>query len=225
MARRSPPKREMGVRIFRSPYMPECPTCGDEFKSDNGVAVHHSHVHGESIAKDSSTCDTCGDKFEYYPSKNCTGTYCSIECNTEIPDSKRSLGNRYNSIEKQCDNCGNDIIIQHSNIEDHNFCDRKCYGEWKTSHGESSDLYRGWYSVREKVLDKYGDKCQYCGVNIRKIDSNITVHHCIPIRIFDNPEDAHYTDNGIVLCESCHIKIEERLRGLDDSKFTERLKC
>jgi hypothetical protein len=60
----------------------------------------------------------------------------------------------------------------------------------------------GWTEARRKALAR--DRvCQDCGRR-----SGLHVHHIEPVRAFDDPADAHYLENLVVLCESCHPKWE-----------------
>lgn len=202
----------------------ECPTCNRTFDSKNGLSVHHAHSHGESIAKKTSTCNTCGNTFEYYPSKSRTGSYCSVECNTEIPESSRSRGERYNSKKVECNNCGKEIIVQVSALREHNFCHRECYSEWKTVHEDYDGIYKGWYGVRKKAVERDGNECQRCGEDLEVDGRETTVHHVIPIRVFDDPSQAHFIENTVVMCRSCHRETDEHLRSISDKKLIKRLK-
>lgn len=56
--------------------MESCPECEDSFDSKRSMRIHHTAMHGESIAKDESTCKTCSSSFTYYPSEK-PGIYCN----------------------------------------------------------------------------------------------------------------------------------------------------
>lgn len=60
-----------------------CPSCDrDGFTSTRAMKVHHTKVHGESIAGVEYTCDYCGDTGRRIKAKldAYEGTYCNKEC-------------------------------------------------------------------------------------------------------------------------------------------------
>ena len=55
-----------------------------------------------------------------------------------------------------------------------------------------------WKEVRNAALAR--DRvCQDCGSA-----EHLHVHHIAAVRQFDAPEDAHFLDNLVVLCQTCH---------------------
>lgn len=68
----------------------------------------------------------------------------------------------------------------------------------------------GW--ARQKALARARDnyRCQICGVE--ETDRSHDVHHKIPFRHFNSPEEANRLDNLITLCRNCHHKVEVNLR-------------
>jgi len=59
-----------------------------------------------------------------------------------------------------------------------------------------------WKQNRRAALAR--DKvCQDCGTS-----DKLHVHHIRPVSSFDHSNDAHYLDNLVVLCASCHPKWE-----------------
>lgn len=79
---------------------------------------------------------------------------------------------------------------------------------WKG--GYSADTYGiGWYDAREQVRER-DEICQVCG---DVGDGNtLEVHHITPYRLFDkadlDAEIAHELGNLILLCRSCHRRVE-----------------
>jgi 5-methylcytosine-specific restriction endonuclease McrA len=62
-------------------------------------------------------------------------------------------------VEIECDFCGKSITKPPSEVEsaEHHFCDRECYGNWR-SEGEDSRL----------VLE-----CDYCGTEYRRYEASL----------------------------------------------------
>lgn len=60
-----------------------------------------------------------------------------------------------------------------------------------------------WDRARKAVFARDRSRCQSCG------DTKcLHAHHIKPVQEFDNPEDAHYRDNLVVLCKYCHPQFE-----------------
>lgn len=56
-----------------------------------------------------------------------------------------------------------------------------------------------WNEARKAAMARDNALCQCCGT-----DSDLHAHHIKPVREFDNPQDAHYVENLVMLCPSCH---------------------
>ena len=54
----------------------ECPTCGGRFSSERGMKVHHSKIHGVSLAGTEYECKQCGVTFRDHQNR----TFCSKDC-------------------------------------------------------------------------------------------------------------------------------------------------
>jgi len=69
--------------------------------------------------------------------------------------------------------------------------------------GYDSEYGHTWPRMREKALkrDEYG--CRVCGT-----EEDLHVHHKLPVRTFDDPNDAHYLVNLVTCCVTCHPKLE-----------------
>jgi len=66
-----------------------------------------------------------------------------------------------------------------------------------------------WKLIAEKIRQRDGNICRECGLkgnDTKKLD----VHHKIPLRQFDNLDEANLPDNLVTLCSSCHKKIESK---------------
>jgi hypothetical protein len=77
--------------------------------------------------------------------------------------------------------------------------------------GEYS-IYSDWEKHRKKALERDEHQCQICGLSNEehkeKFGRGIHVHHIIPIRIFEDPEDANGLNNLITLCQPHHNEWE-----------------
>jgi len=96
----------------------ECPTCGrDDFASEQGMKIHHSQAHGESIAGKSHECIICGTEFRRPPSQANKATYCSNDCRLKAQS---------NSVLKTCQNCGDEYKVVMSQADESRYCCLDC---------------------------------------------------------------------------------------------------
>lgn len=218
-----------------------CPTCGDEFDTEGGRNKHHAFSHGESIAKETSTCEFCGEKFSYYPSDK-SGVACS-DCVGSGEEYRNTEGLSHRGLSGSdnpnwsggrrvtCDWCGDEVYKSPDDIQraDHNFCEKECMNLFLSDKyqkcgnpywrgGYDPEYGYGWWEAREKALERDNHRCQSCGKEKEDIGHNPDVHHIKPVRGFDEKEDAHSLDNLICLCRQCHSDVEgitERFKLLE----------
>lgn len=189
--------------------------CGD---CDPNAGTHNGNWKG---AKAQTTCERCGDEFEYYPSDK-KGVYCP-KC---VREADEFLGEHYaevhdiERIERACDYCECEMVVLASERQygAGRFCSRECLADWMSENRsgkdhhqwlEGSRSYTGkWWSVRREVLQRDDYRCQYCGKESDEIGRNPDVHHIVPLKTFDDPQDAHTLDNLISLCPTCHRNAE-----------------
>ena len=73
----------------------------------------------------------------------------------------------------------------------------------KTRYGHN------WDKAKRKALKNADGKCQRC----KKPKNNLHVHHRIPIRYFQNPEDANHPENLMPVCKSCHTREHKEMES------------
>lgn len=287
----------------QEPY--ECPSCTDLFDTEQGMKVHHSMVHGESIAGVDCECVVCGNIFTVPPSTADGRQYCSEKCMSEDYDtqtvltcevcggeytvcasrkddsrfcsrdcSSKMLGKeRRDRVIVRCEICDTQLKRPRCEVEDreHHFCGHECYGEWVSENrsGENCPSWKGgdrkvvcaacgsettqtrnnykkterafcdrgcfmeWHSEnmvgeshprwkggpapygagwnepkREAVRNRDGRECIDCGMteadHVDKFGEKLHVHHVIPARAFDDPEERNAKNNLVTLCMPCH---------------------
>jgi len=113
------------------------------------------------------------------------------------------------TLQKTCEECNS--ISEVSRLLG---CERKTITRWMNRHeidiefwegdGYSSPYPGDWRNIAERTRERDGE-CVRCGVNP---DRTLSVHHIIPVKEFDDPKDAHYLENLMTVCRSCHRKIE-----------------
>lgn len=174
-------------------------------------------------AKESATCRRCGDPFEYYPSDK-EGVFCP-DC---VDDAEEFLGTPSYELrdvprlDRQCEQCGEQFRILASAVKRDprrgRFCSHDCRSVWMSENWKGSNHHRwlegnpvyagAWWDVRDRALERDDYECQQCGAGPEEIGQNPDVHHVVPIRSFDDPQDAHRLDNVVCLCRACHSKVE-----------------
>jgi len=71
----------------------DCPTCGQECATENGMKNHHAKIHDQSLARVEVTCPTCADTFEEYESQLGvfgSNRYCSRGCYEQMRSMRQS---------------------------------------------------------------------------------------------------------------------------------------
>jgi 5-methylcytosine-specific restriction endonuclease McrA len=149
------------------------------------MKIHHKMSHGDSLATEEATCNNCSSTFTYYPSEK-DGKYCP-KCvsdgvgwvsNKSFGKDNPNWNNKYETFKAGSENCN-----------------------WKG--GVETDYGSTWPKWRRTIRDRDSGECQSCGA-----ESNIQIHHIVPRRSFDDVDDAHYNDNLVSLCRTCHKLVE-----------------
>lgn len=193
-----------------------CPTCGAECANEHGVKIHHKRVHGESIAGVEIECAECGDteRIEPWKDKRAERNFCSEAC-------RRQAGR----VSGVCHQCGDTFTRKESNFPDadRHFCEPACRHEF--IGGENHPRYKpevdrvrdgaDWKSVAREVRQRDNYVCQLCGK--LPIGQAVHPHHIVKRRLFQeweteyecvSVEDSNVPRNLILLCASCHPKVE-----------------
>lgn len=117
-----------------------------------------------------------------------------------------------------CDVCGETHFRSSCPNGPHDTFDRLSDDKKSVSHrpDETSSTYEtnhsdDWEEQRLKAKRRDLARCQDCGMSesehSRRDDlfgSGLHVHHKTPARDFDDPADAHFLENLVTLCDSCH---------------------
>lgn len=162
-------------------------------------------------------CDCCGNSFREYPSQVTSEfKFCSMDCQAEWQSEHRTGENAANwsggKETFECDNCGTEFDQWGSKLRwDKKLCSPECRIE--ASKKKDSPIYYGkdWPKIAERLVEKVG-VCQAKGCEKTVCDNGdrLHVHHLKPVREFENPEDAHFKDNMVVLCAKHHQRIEPK---------------
>lgn len=122
-----------------------------------------------------------------------------------------------------CEWCNKFFDRLPSQMQNHNFCSRKCAVDWIgfMHSGENHPFWKGghqtwrgtnWKEQAEKARERDGYICQDCGrtqdESTDKWNRILDVHHIIPFSEFESWKDANQLTNLATLCVRCHSKIE-----------------
>lgn len=95
-------------------------------------------------------CEVCGNEFTITASvvEAGRGRFCSLVCKDQWQRTNAPRGSehpQWNSVKLTCDTCGAAIERAPATVKAHNFCSRKCQGQWQSAHrtGESGANWRG----------------------------------------------------------------------------------
>jgi hypothetical protein len=77
---------------------------------------------------------------------------------------------------------------------------------------DNIDFYsEGWVPARRQALEEADEICEQCGMSQkqhrRTWEVGLHVHHKQPVRLHDDPSDAHTPNNLEVLCIDCHADV------------------
>lgn len=171
------------------------------------------------------TCTQCGKK--YLTAKRNTQLherkFCSFACQGQFKKENFTKENSpcYNRIERSCGYCGKKLLIPpHRDKYEKVYCDEICMGkDYETRMTkEGNPRWRGgklgfygsnWTKARNEALERDNHVCKLCQKEPTSA-SPLHVHHIIPIKLFDQPEDANYLDNLVCLCSKCHAFIHSK---------------
>lgn len=205
----------------------ECQHCGSEFEyytgDSNGQFCSRKCLRATEIGRHESECDFCGDTFEYYPSSE-PGRYCSYSCKARDKTGEENPFWNGGPVTLECVICGAEFETERSTQDSRETCSTECMGIKRAGHwtgpknprwsGGAEGHYYGptWERLRDTFRE---DRCQMpgCERTETRYGSALHVHHIIPVREFDDPEDAHYSENLVTLCHEHHMAVEQH--GLD----------
>lgn len=177
--------------------------------------IHHKRSHGESLATVEKKCRECGEVFEAYEYRG--RKVCSKTCRNKMFEQTFEGEQNHNWKEPvvlSCEWCDNEFEVPEKRKDSARFCSYDCANRWKSEAwtGESHHNWNGgslnyyganWLKMRRRVVER-DQMCRIC----RLQDGRLEVHHIVPIKEFENPEDANREDNLILLCSKCHHNVE-----------------
>jgi hypothetical protein len=205
----------------------ECKGCGTEFYDEKARLVFCEDCNPEAgehngnwkDVKETTSCVSCGTEFDFYPSDR-KGLYCSDCVEKHGTFEATWFWRRTERVEGVCDYCGEEGDVLEASVDEkpRRFCSNDCLSAWVSENGGDGDYdhwyggqggyYGKWYSVRKQALERDDYQCQRCGKTESEMGRTPDVHHIIPVRTFDDEQDAHRLLNLVCLCRSCHNIVE-----------------
>lgn len=199
-------------------------TCLDEGTSNSG-AENPNYRGGKAV----TACKLCDTEFEYYPSQK-DGLYCPDCVETEqwrvVPDVSGERNPQWSGGKRslECVVCEKSVERYPSNVSEVTVCGDACRRRWLSDSftgaghpnwaGGGNGAYgTGWSAVRRQALERDDYQCVVCDASPEALGRNPDVHHLVPVRSFieskeHTREDAHFLDNVVSLCISCHRKAD-----------------
>ena len=195
--------------------------------SENQTGEDHPNYSKRTVK-----CSYCGEEIERpkWHRERATNYFCDHECYSNYLKNGKVLTN--------CTNCGKEIVLSRYRYlqSENSFCSKDCYDEWHRGKncynwkGGISSQYRGpnWEQQRGKAIKRDNNTCQICGASGESV--KLDVHHKIPFQDFEREgidkdkdiieridyKEANKLDNLILLCDSCHRKVEEDVISIDE---------
>jgi len=176
----------------------ECQYCGAAFRG-----WHNQKFCSDKCSRLSRSvqckCKYCGEKYIVKESSAGDSNYCSPECQHAASRNRISL---------TCQECGSEYERKKCEADGSNYCSRKCADLARRKPGNVSYYGGNWYQMRRVVRSRDCFRCRRCGVHEDECNTELHVHHIVPIREFDEPEEANTPNNLVTVCPSCHGKVE-----------------
>jgi 5-methylcytosine-specific restriction endonuclease McrA len=178
---------------------------------------------------DRVNCKICGKSFEQqraYLSQG-YGDICSIECRSLAKGARKGKDSAAwkPKITVTCEQCGETKEVTPSTAKAFRFCSKDCRNEWQSTsrmRGQNHHNWKGGISHnrailmasreykewRRLVFERDQFACQLCG-DAR--GGNLHAHH---IKFYSlHPELALDVDNGLTLCEPCHLELHKAAKS------------
>jgi len=149
--------------------MANCPKCGETFKSESGVKIHHKRIHGESIAGEQSTCEICGDDFRH--GKDEAGRFCSHECYGEYKKQAYIGEGNPREIKRvtlTCPICEDEFEVQKHAEDRRVCCSNECAGKRR------SKIFVG--ENHQNYTERIEIDCSWCGETLERLECRTKLH-------------------------------------------------
>lgn len=216
---------QCGTTFRKQPH--EIQEYENHFCSDKCHAKWRSGLTGKDSprwngGKPSWVCTNCEKKFQKYKSQLTTPErpFCSEDCHSDWY-SGRKIESQRKRVTVSCDYCNSEVERRKCRVgrSDSVYCSRGCANQGHSERvsgdgnprwvGGYQDYYgESWPKQRDKARKRDNYTCQRCEVDESDLGHELSVHHKIPFREFDDHKKANKLSNLISLCPVCHGKVE-----------------
>lgn len=168
-------------------------------------------------------CEHCGKDVWKYQSQidGYKMSFCSRECQHAWRTGKKDTTKKKGEY-KTCQICSKEFYCYPYEVKTKKACSPSCSYKLQSIEGIRSgencnfwtggfDQYRGPNWNPQKAAARKRDKniCKICGKTKKEEGKQLTVHHIVPFRFFNNDYNiANKLENLITICSECHGKME-----------------
>lgn len=192
-----------------------CEKCKKETLTTPSKLKINKHIYcskkcaGTLNVKITTECPVCKRWFEFQPYrlKQSKTLCCSKKCSIKLISTGKYL---------PCEFCGKETWVIPSRLKKNNhiYCSCECTGfafrsENYDPESRSSKEYKSW---SEKVKRRDKKTCQICSGT-----EKLHAHHILSWK--DHHEKRFDVDNGVTLCQECHMSVHHQGLKLDEAKI------
>lgn len=203
--------------------------CMGEYRSKNYTGKNGTNYkNGNRTKTHKIICSQCGN--EAYKEGSQIGKwktqFCKRDCQKiyyqiHSEDAKGEKSPIYSKVNVDCEWCGRKYKTYFSTKDVTRFCSKPCRNNWQ-SDMMKGDKHHNWNggSTNERALDMISREYKNWRIAVFKRDKytckscgdskggNLNAHHIKEWAKY--PNLRHEIDNGITLCECCHIKVHSK---------------
>lgn len=219
-----------------------CEVCGHEeemlpseadkkrFCSNECMGEKFSEEKSKKVVKPCEVCGTDVERCRSHIPEN--GPFCSRGCYHEWREGRFTGEDNwgYNSVEVECSQCGKAFERQPAKVgrAENPLCSQSCRSDWMEErppqeHPRWSGGQSVYVSVRRYIAGEpwtvcrdiareEAEECEMCGITPEELDSNLDIHHIIPILC----GGCNSQELLMGLCRQCHRKAEAYTRSIPE---------
>jgi len=187
--------------------------CSRKYTSQRQKGDRHWNWQG---GKSELECKVCGDKFKVKQGEVEKRKTCSNECSGQLMSQitgKEKWSYKEGKTSVTCKQCG--YKFKTYEPERRKTCSRECLFKLHSGkkhprwvEGFKPEYGNSWKEVSEEIREKYNRRCFLCSKKEKKLERKLDVHHILPVSEFDEVNQAHFEENLVALCRSCHLDVE-----------------
>jgi hypothetical protein len=111
-----------------------CPTCGNEYKNQHGMRIHHGQTHDEQLGVTTKVCEICGEEYETLTCRADGSKYCSNAC--------KGAAKRVERVTRTCGYCSKPFDVR--STSERTYCCNECrYAAHRQLSGDKTPNWKG----------------------------------------------------------------------------------